>query len=108
MNGVENPIVTRLPTGQYIAVFDALGYPDRIGYTVSNDGIHWSAAQYLQLDPTSLWTEAVRTPLGLIPQPDGNYTLFYTGFYDAPGYGTYSALGMLTLNITEAPPAATP
>jgi hypothetical protein len=99
-NGVENPIVTRLASGLYIAVFDALGYSDRIGYTVSSDGIHWSPARYLKLNPGSEWTDVVRTPLGLIPEPDGTYTLFYTGYYQKPGYGTYSGLGVLKLNIT--------
>jgi hypothetical protein len=99
VNGVENPIVTRLASGQYIAVFDALGYTDRIGYTVSVDGIHWSPAQYLQLESSNLWTQVVRTPLGLIPNADGTATLFYTGYYDDPGVGNYSALGMLKLRI---------
>jgi hypothetical protein len=101
-NGVENPIVTRLASGQYIAVFDALGYTDRIGYTVSTDGINWSPAQYLELDPSKLWTGVVRTPLGLIPEADGTFTLFYTGYYDKPGYGVYSGLGVLKLGIGRA------
>jgi hypothetical protein len=99
-NGVENPIVTRLASGQYIAVFDALGYSDMIGYTVSVDGIHWSPAHYLRLDPSELWTQTVRTPLGLIANPDGTFTLFFTGYYTIPGYGSYSGMGVLKLQIT--------
>lgn len=100
--GVENPIVTRLASGIYVAIFDALGVPDRIGYTVSRDGIEWSQARYLVLDPESRWTRDVRTPLGLIPEGEGRFTLFYTGSYDLPGSGTYFGLGVLTLMLTTS------
>jgi hypothetical protein len=99
-SGVENPIVTRLASGEYVAVFDVLGYNDRIGYTVSPDGIHWSPGRYLELDPASEWADVVRTPLGLIPEADGTFTLFYTGYYQRAGYGTYSGLGVLKLELT--------
>jgi len=36
--GVENPIVTRLKNGHYIAVFDSLGPTDQIGYALSQAG----------------------------------------------------------------------
>lgn len=98
-HGVENPIVTHLASGGYLAVFDALGYTDRIGYTYSTDGVHWSPAQYLQLDASKLWTNVVRTPLGLIPNADGTYTLFYTGYYDIAGYGQYSGVGKLVVRL---------
>ena len=100
-NGVENPIVTRLTDGRYIAVFDTLGLPDRIGYVVSRDGLVWSAAQFLVLEKAKLWTTDLRTPLGLIPEGDGTFTIFYTGFFDQPGYGRYSGLGMVTVKIAE-------
>ncbi len=98
-HGVENPLVTHLPGVGYFAVFDALGYTDRIGYTYSTDGVHWSSAQYLQLDDSALWTNVVRTPLGLIPNADGTYTLFYTGYYNIPGYGQYSGVGKLVVQL---------
>ena len=66
--GVENPIVTRLQDGRYIAVFDTLGLPDRIGYVLSRDGLEWSRAQYLVLDKARLWTKDLRTPLGSSPR----------------------------------------
>lgn len=38
---IENPIVTRLADGMYLAVYDN-HVANEIGYTVSADGIHWS------------------------------------------------------------------
>ncbi len=63
---VENPVVTRLPNGTYVAVFDTfIDYG--LGYSVSNDGIHWPAARHIVLKKTqTLWVKDVRTPLGLI------------------------------------------
>jgi hypothetical protein len=98
-NGVENPIVTHLPNGGYLAVFDALGYTDQIGYTYSVDGVHWMPAAYLQLDDSQLWTNVVRTPLGMTPDADGTYTLFYTGYYNIAGYGQYSGVGKVVVRL---------
>ena len=100
-HGVENPVVTRLQDGRHIAVFDTLGLPDRIGYVLSRDGLEWSSAQYLALDKAKLWTKELRTSLGLIPEGDGTFTIFYTGFFDQPGYGTYSGVGMLTVRLRK-------
>ena len=102
--GVENPIVTRLSDGQYIAVFDTLGLPDRIGYVLSRDGLEWSSAQYLVLDKAKLWTKDLRTPLGLIPEGDGTFTIFYSGSFDQPGYGRFSGVGMLTVRLRNQKP----
>lgn len=91
---MENPIVTHLRNGPYIAVFDVdVDHPDSIGYSVSSDGIHWSKDHLITLrsDP-KLWVERVRTPLGLIPEGHGIYTLFYTGFAK-PNYGGYDCVG---------------
>ncbi len=47
---VENPIVLRLKSGRFIAVFDTLSRPLAIGYTVSEDGIRWSQASYIEAE----------------------------------------------------------
>ena len=51
---VENPIVSRLPNGTYIAMFDGgpdyLNLPNRMGYTLSIDGKNWSKARYIAID----------------------------------------------------------
>jgi hypothetical protein len=78
---IENPIVTRLRDGRYLAVYDHNKDPDAIGYSVSADGIHWPPGQSLVLQPTpGKWSAEIRTPLGLVPEEDGTFTVFYTGF----------------------------
>lgn len=79
---VENPIVSQLPNGLYIAVFDGgpewLHLPNMLAYTLSKDGIHWSEAHYLPIDTkVAKWWDTMRTPLGLIPEGDDVYTIVY-------------------------------
>jgi hypothetical protein len=101
---VENPIVLRLRSGRRIAVFDVLLRPLAIGYTISDDGLHWSRASYIDLKRTpNLWVHDLRTPLGLIEEPGGSFTCFYTG-YGAKAYGGYGCLGSVTLKLTERTP----
>jgi hypothetical protein len=78
----ENPIVTRLPGGAYVAVFDCIR-DNHVALAVSADGLHWPRGQFIPLRPTSEggWVELGRTPLGLIAEDDGTYTLFHTGFH---------------------------
>ena len=73
----ENPIVTRLPNGSYLAVFDA-GLP---GYASSPDGMHWSRSERLRIPETMpvWWEGGTRTPLGCIPESDGAYSIFFMG-----------------------------
>jgi hypothetical protein len=78
---IENPIVERLHDGSYAAVYDTTTDPDAIGFTWSPDGVDWTAGQSLVVQPSKgKWAPEVRTPLGLVPEPDGSYTVFYTGF----------------------------
>jgi hypothetical protein len=81
---IENPIVERLRDGSYAAVYDTTANPDAIGFTWSKDGVEWSPGQTVVIQPaTGKWSPEVRTPLGLVPEPDGTYTVFYTGFEQA-------------------------
>jgi hypothetical protein len=105
---MENPIVTRLADGTYVAVYDSPA-PNAIGYTSSRDGVHWEAGQELVVQPQGKghWAEDVRTPLGLIPEPDGTFTLFYTGyrnvrskFPDTTDPGD-SAVGLVTVRLRQ-------
>jgi hypothetical protein len=100
-HGVETPIVTRLKNGLFIAVFDSVGPTDQIGYALSEDGVEWGKAKYLLLDRSKLWTSDVRTPLGLIPEDDGTFTLFYTGYLKESKVGVLGGLGMLTLELRD-------
>jgi hypothetical protein len=75
---IENPIVTRLDDGTYLAVYDN-HVPNEIGYTVSADGIHWLAGRHLVVQSGShVWATEVRTPLGLVEEGGESFTLFYT------------------------------
>jgi len=81
---VENPIVSQLPNGLYIAVFDGgpegWGHhlPNMMGYTLSKDGINWSEAHYLPIETkVDKWWDIMRTPLCLIPEGNDVYTIVY-------------------------------
>jgi hypothetical protein len=81
---VENPIVSQLPNGMYIAIFDGgpdgWGHhlPNMIGYSLSKDGYKWSAARYLPIETkVNKWWDIMRTPLCLIPEGNDVYTIMY-------------------------------
>lgn len=110
---IENPIVNRLPSGNYIAVYDANHFapnqPDipvkpnnSIGYSISKDGIRWHQGRSLVVQTTeaSNWSADLRTPLGLVPEEDGTYTLLYTArMKDRSFWG----IGHVRVKITSAP-----
>jgi len=78
---IENPIVETLSDGSYVAVYDTTTDPDAIGFSWSTDGIQWSPGQSVVVQTTEgKWSPEVRTPLGLVREDDGTYTVFYTGF----------------------------
>ncbi|HLV86855.1 MAG TPA: hypothetical protein VKV39_07750 [Candidatus Sulfotelmatobacter sp.] len=84
---IENPIVTELNDGTFVAVYDT-DAPNAIGYTFSTDGVHWSAGQHLIVQEGSgVWATEVRTPLGLIPEGNDSFTLFYTANEKLSGAG---------------------
>lgn len=81
---VENPLVSKLPNGWYIALFDGgpegfgLHLPNMIGYTLSKDGLHWTAARYLPIQTkVKKWWDIMRTPLCLVPEGNDRYTILY-------------------------------
>ncbi|UPZ14932.1 hypothetical protein [Flavobacterium humidisoli] len=81
---VENPIVSQLPNGLYIAIFDGgpdgWGHhlPNMIAYSLSADGINWTEAHYLPIETkVDKWWDIMRTPLCLIPEGNDVYTIVY-------------------------------
>jgi hypothetical protein len=87
---IENPIVTKVGDS-YLAVYDAdvvgakKGYHKEahsVGYTWSADGIHWAHGKRITVQPAgpANWAADIRTPLGLIPEGNDIFTLFYTGW----------------------------
>lgn len=106
---IENPIVTKLDDGRYVAVYDT-DAPNAIGYTFSRDGIHWSQGQHLVVQQGSgIWASEVRTPLGLIPEGHDSFTLAYTANERVSGTGpdanginsTPGAMGLVEVRITK-------
>ncbi|MFH6936686.1 hypothetical protein [Flavobacterium sp. FlaQc-30] len=81
---VENPIVSQLPNGLYIAIFDGgpdgWGHhlPNMIAYSLSADGVNWAEAHYLPIEiKVDKWWDIMRTPLCLIPEGNDVYTIVY-------------------------------
>lgn len=102
----ENPVVTRASDGTYIAVYargavPGIGNdPTAVGYSTSRDGIHWSKGVGLDLQPTPTthWARRLNTPLGLIPEGNDTFTLFYTGVVEPP---YYESVGFVTLKLQQ-------
>jgi hypothetical protein len=83
---IENPIVTPAPGGGWLVVYDCEG-EGAIGWSYSPDGIHWEPGRRLVIQPEpGQWAKDVRTPMGLVPEGDGRFTVFYTGFEQAPDW----------------------
>jgi hypothetical protein len=110
----ENPIVTNLDDGRFIAFFDGCGFYQKFGYMLSKDGITWSKPVIIDLDKhPNKWWGLTRTPLGLISEGNGRYTLFFTAynknFYNIPGIwaaksdsvfdGYFASVGIIKLKL---------
>lgn len=108
---IENPIVEKLPNGHYMALYDnnhfAPNQPDipvkpnnSVGYSISEDGIRWHQGRSLvvQSNEASNWASDLRTPLGLVAEGNGIYTILYTGrMKDRP----FWAIGRVKVKLTE-------
>lgn len=85
---IENPVVTKVGE-RFVAVYDNCApgnayQPEarHMGLAVSADGIHWPQGAAVAVQPPAgpaQWSEDLRTPLGLIPEDDGTFTVLYTG-----------------------------
>lgn len=112
---LENPIVSRIGDW-YVAIYDAVapGNPAYTpnghitGYTCSKDGIHWLPGGRILVQPSgpASWAYDLRTPLSLIPEGQGIYTMFYTGYERKPWtavkeneWMNYESVGMARLRI---------
>jgi hypothetical protein len=111
-NFSENPIVTRLDDGTLIAVMDSHG--TGFGYSVSADGLNWSEMKYVAVtDKLEKWWAEFRTPLGLVQESDGLFTLFFTvmksgtDYWDHIGEESYildtgfDSVGMLKVRLRK-------
>ncbi len=109
---IENPIVSRLTDGSYVAVYDS-PVEHAVGYTFSKDGIRWTPGQALVVqEGRGIWANEIRTPLGLIAEGKDSFTLFYTANQDLVGvppdaHGiklTPGALGLVDVKLDSAFP----
>jgi hypothetical protein len=83
---IENPIVEPVPGGGFLCVYDS-NVNDAIGYAYSQDGVHWNPGHSLVIQPkANRWSHDVRTPLGLVDEGAGEYSIFYTGFEATPNW----------------------
>lgn len=103
---IENPIVSRLPGGLYIAIFDGgpdgwgLHLPNHFAYTLSKDGIHWTAATYVPIEQkVKKWWDIMRTPLCLIPEGDNVYSVLYAAIRESE---RFHPIGMVRLRLNTA------
>jgi hypothetical protein len=72
---LENPIVAHVGSS-YVAVYDTdVNNPATIGFMTSPDGVSWTRSQPVNLGLGSGYT--VRSPLSLIPEADGSYTMMF-------------------------------
>jgi hypothetical protein len=79
---IENPVVSKLPDGRYLAIFDSLGNR-QIGYSLSEDGITWPPETRLTVQSGgNQWAGGadhdMRTPLCAVREDDGTFTVIYT------------------------------
>lgn len=100
---IENPIVTQLPNGLYIAILDGgpdawgLHLPNKFAYTLSKDGIHWTPAHYISIeDKVKKWWDIMRTPLCLIPEGNHVYTVLYAAIEESK---RFHPIGMVRLKL---------
>ena len=105
---MENPIVTRIGD-IYVAVFDAdlLNPAERkyyfekhsVGYATSPDGIHWSKGGRIIVQPEGEgnWAKVLKTPLGLVDEGNGLFTLVYTA-EDKKGF---RPVGMVKVKLVQ-------
>ena len=83
---IENPIVTPVPDKGWLVVYDNQG-KGTFGWAHSRDGVIWPQGKSVVIDSTqNFWCKDVRTPLGLVDEGNGKYTMFYTGFESTPDW----------------------
>lgn len=115
----ENPLVLRLPTGVFVSVFDflqpevTLGHDGVFGFSYSTNGVDWPAENgasvpLLRAPDETLWTNRARTPLSLVDEGDGSYTMFYTGFKGAAAGVSFVTLTFHTVPVPPPAPPAPP
>jgi hypothetical protein len=82
---VENTVVTKIHDSLYVALYDGANEQE-ISYACSKDGIHWEKEQLIRIPNAPKAIKNTRTPLCLIDEGKGVYTIYFTAFDgDNPG-----------------------
>jgi hypothetical protein len=102
---IENPIITPAFKKGWLMVYDPVVVDGAFGWCYSIDGINWPAGNATPIDTSKNgWCAHVRTPLGLVDEGNGKYTLFFTGFEKKPDWekllsgvetGDYCSIGYI-------------
>lgn len=97
---MENPQITELKDGRYLTVFDSFG-DQEIGYSISTDGVNWSKEARIRIqNGNNIWGDAgdhaMRTPLCVIEEENGTFTVVYTSLTTKSGERFY-AIGKCNL-----------
>jgi hypothetical protein len=106
---IENPIVTKMADGRFLAVYDCAGTQEtageyhkddrHIGYSISADGIHWGRGRRVALNSKAeWWSTDLRTPLGLIPEGNNRFTVLFTA---EERDRKFWSVGKVTLQLVE-------
>src|SRR5699024_12373215 len=102
---IVNPIVSLRPNGVYIAIYDGgpdswgLHLPNMFGYSLSLDGLHWTESHYFPIrTKVDKWWDIMRTPMGLIPEGNGVYTVVYAAIDNDK---RFHPLGMVKLKLNK-------
>jgi hypothetical protein len=105
---MENPIVTRIDN-LYVMVYDSDNlHPtvrkyyfekNSVGYATSTDGIHWSKGGRITVQPEgdANWARDIRTPLGLVDEGNGVFTLVYTAWTKQ----AFQPVGMVKVRLVK-------
>ncbi|MGK7396063.1 MAG: hypothetical protein ACNS62_15915 [Candidatus Cyclobacteriaceae bacterium M3_2C_046] len=76
---IENSVVTKINDHLYINLYDGAN-EHAISYSWSPDGINWQPEQLIEFPDPPGWIKSTRTPLGLIDEGNGIYSIYFTAF----------------------------
>jgi len=96
---IENPIVTPVTGKGWLVVYDT-DFNNKLrgsfGWGYSKDGVKWHEGNALVIDSAeNFWCKDVRTPMGLVDEGNGKFTMFYSGFETLPDWGNLLTGGIL-------------
>jgi hypothetical protein len=96
----ENPVVSR-HGDTWLALVDG-GPNGSFGYATSANGLTWSQAEFLPLSPPlQPWWSVMRTPLGIVEDSDGSFTLLYTAWKERAGDTPFGAVGRIRVRLAN-------